>query len=235
MPSFLFGAGFVEQLARQDFGGNGIVARGARWRFRLWRQRRFGDGLGLRRCGSRRALELLGEILDHAGGFLAARHAEIQPLFLAGNDRTGIILAVVAALAAILLRHRRHHLPAQRLVVRELHAFGQRQGLIVPRRAAVIVLRALGVRRARHQRDSLVSRQRRHARIVERNQPGEEAVEPGALVLGERRGFGHQRWNRRRHVFHHAASASNIVFSASTSCRRANVRKVSSRAARCAM
>ena len=134
--------------------------------------------------------------LDHAGGVLAAGHAQIQPRFLAFEDRAGIFLAVVAALAAILLRHRRHQLPAQRLAFGELHALGQRQRLVVPGRAAVVILRILCP--ARDQRGGLVAGNRRNAETVERHQPGEEAVEPGALLVGERRGLRHQRGERRR-------------------------------------
>jgi len=42
-------------------------------------------------------------------------------------------VAIVAALAAILLRHRGHHPPPQRAAFGELHAVGDRHGLIVPR------------------------------------------------------------------------------------------------------
>ena len=45
---------------------------------------------------------------------------------------------------------------------------------------------------------------------------GEEAVEPGALLGRERRGFGQQRRDRRRQTLAHAA-ASNRLLSASTS------------------
>ena len=52
------------------------------------------------------------ERLEHAGGFLAARHAKVQPLLFLREQRVGIVLAVVAALSAILLRHRGHHAAA---------------------------------------------------------------------------------------------------------------------------
>ena len=176
------------------------------------------------------------QFLEHAGGFLAARHAQVQPLFLAGKDRTRVILAVVAALAAILLRHRRHHLPAQRLGVGQLHALGQRQGLVVPGRAVVIVGGSPGVgSRARDERRRLLAGKRRDAKAIERHQAGKETVEPDPLLLGERRGFRHQRGERRRQILRHSpASAANICFSASTSWRRENARKVSSRDTRCA-
>src|SRR5262252_827430 len=93
-----------------------------------------GDALRLRRR------EILGQLLEHAGGFLAAGHAQVQPLLLAQKDRVRIILAVIAALAAILLAHRRHHPPPQRTAVGELHALGERQGLVVPRRRPVVTI-----------------------------------------------------------------------------------------------
>ncbi len=78
------------------------------------------------------------ELLQHAGGFLAARHAEIQPLFLLDEDRSRIVLAVVAALAAILLRHRRHHAARQRLPSASFMRSASGMRRVVPRRAVVI-------------------------------------------------------------------------------------------------
>src|SRR6185369_3191774 len=148
---------------------------------------------------ARRLLHLLVKRLHHAGGFLATRHAQVQPLFLAGEDRAGIILAVIAALAAVLLRHRRHQLPAYGLRLGQRHALGQRQRLVVPGRTAVIVLGGRG-RRAVHQGGRLLVAQRRHARAFERDKAGEEAVEPFALLRRERRALRNQRRKRRRHV-----------------------------------
>ena len=142
---------------------------------------------GARRRSARRVAKLLVQRLEHAGGFLAAGHAEIQPLFLLRKDRVGIVLTVVAALAAVLLRHRRHHAAAQRPAFGELHALGERQRLVVPGRFVVIVVgrraagRSAGISAADCSGDSGVT-PRRRAR-----QAGEEAVEPGALLRRERR------------------------------------------------
>ena len=129
MPGFLFRAFFVEATAREESGGDRIVARAA------GRGNRRGHGLRLRR--RRRSAELGIEILQHAGGVLAARHAQVQPLFLFGEQRIGVVLAVITALTAILLRHRRHHAARQRLAVGELHAVGERHRRVVPGRAVV--------------------------------------------------------------------------------------------------
>ncbi len=88
--------------------------------------------------------------------------------------------------------------------------------------------------RRRHQRGALLGRERGDARAVERDEAGEEAVQPGAL-LGARTARspapaigigGGTVWR------HSAASASNIALSASISWRRVKARKVSSRPAR---
>src|ERR1700740_2849101 len=47
-------------------------------------------------------------------GALPAGNPEFQPFSLFRNDEVRIVLAIVAALAAILLRHRGHHAPPQR-------------------------------------------------------------------------------------------------------------------------
>src|SRR4029077_8510444 len=64
------------------------------------------------------------KLSEHARGFFAAGYAEIEPLFGFGEQRVRIVLAMVAALAAILLSHRRHQPPRQRLAVGKLHALG---------------------------------------------------------------------------------------------------------------
>ena len=182
----------------------------------------------------RRLAELLVERLEHAGGFLAARHAQVQPLFFLRDDEVGIVLAIVAALAAILLRHRGHHAPPQRPAFGERHALGERQAS--GRATAHRRCRCRRTRwsRARHQRGALLGRERGDARAVERDQAGEEAVQPRALLGRERRGLGNERGDRRRDgLAHSAASASNIAFSASASWRLLKARKVSL-PARCA-
>ena len=229
VPGDLLGARAVEPRAREEFAGRRIVARRDR-RDRRARRGRHG-GTALRR--RRRLAELLVERLQHAGGFLAARHAQVQPLFFLRDDEVRIVLAIVAALAAVLLRHRGHHLAPQRLAFGELHALGERHGLVVPRRLAVVGV-AERVGGAGHQRGVLLGRERGHARAVERDEAGEEAVQPGALLVRERRGLGNERGDRRRDgLAHSTASASNIAFSASASWRLLKARKVSS-SARCA-
>ena len=149
-------------------------------------------GRQLRHGGRRKPTPISAcERLEHAGGFLAARHAEVQPLFFLVEQRVGVLLAVVAALAAILLAHRRHHLAAQRLAVGELHALGERQGLVVPGRAVVGLDADID---ARHQRRRILRRQRRDVAV---QQAGEKAVEPDALLGGERRVLRHDRCKRR--------------------------------------
>jgi hypothetical protein len=90
-----------------------------------------------------RLVELLVQRLQHPRGFLAAGHAEVQPRFFLLRDRVGIVVAIVAALAAILLRHRRHQRRAA-AAFGELHALGDRHGLVVPRRFAVVAIAAGG-------------------------------------------------------------------------------------------
>ena len=79
-------------------------------------------------------------VFQHARGFLAAGRAEIEPLLLREAMALRIILAIIAALAAILLRHRGHHAPPQRTAFRELHALGKRKRLIVPGRFAIVAI-----------------------------------------------------------------------------------------------
>jgi hypothetical protein len=80
------------------------------------------------------------ERLERPRGVLAARHAKIQPLLALDEDRIGIVLAIVPALAAILLAHRRHHAPPQRPAFRKPHALDERHGGIVPGRRSVIAV-----------------------------------------------------------------------------------------------
>ena len=198
VPGLLVRARLVEARARQERRFHRIVARAAGRR-----PAAAGAAPGSRRGHAARPAPPISsiELLEHAGGVLAARHAEVQPLFLLEEDRVGIVLAVVAALAAILLRHRRHHPPPQRPAFGELHAVGQRHGLVVPGRAVVGLAPAAspapsrsGISPARPPR-----RQRRHA-AVQREQAGEKAVEPGALLRGERRAFRQEGRDRRARV-----------------------------------
>jgi hypothetical protein len=68
---------------------------------------------------------------------------------------TRIVFAVVAALATILLRHRCHHAPAQRLAIGKVHALSERQGLVVPGRAAIVLVGILARCSSGEQRRSL--------------------------------------------------------------------------------
>src|SRR6202044_3814355 len=89
--------------------------------------------------------------LEHARGVFAAGHAQVQPLLVFQDDGVGVILAIVAALAAILLAHGRHEPPPQRPALGELHAIADRHGGVMPRRLSIIVVveRAARRRRAR--------------------------------------------------------------------------------------
>ena len=138
VPGFLFRAGLVEETARQERGRHRIVARSAGLR---GDGRRRCDGRGRRpgRCG-RGLLQFLMQRLQHPRGFLAAGDAEIEPRLRLAGDRLGIVVAIVAALAAILLRHRRHHPPSHRAAFGEFHAVGDRHGLVVPGRFAVVAI-----------------------------------------------------------------------------------------------
>ena len=100
------------------------------------------------------------------------------------EDGVGVVRAIVAALAAILLRHRRHHAPPQRTSLGELHALLERHGRIVPGRAPSSPSRAPMFATV------LQPRSRRPAPAAppasSDKQAGEEAVEPSALLGAER-------------------------------------------------
>jgi hypothetical protein len=199
----------------------GAGASGRHLRHRRGRDRRRCCGLGRRR----RLVEFLVQRLEHARGFLAAGNAEIEPRLGLAGDRVGIVVTIVTALAAVLLRHRRHHPPPQRPAFGELHAVGNRHGLVVPRRIVV------GSGAAEHG-SALLRRQ--CGRGVARQQAGEKAVEPGALRFGERRrGRNDVEPGGRGHLVHADTSASASLRSVSPSWRRANVRKVSAADWRC--
>src|SRR5205823_5662103 len=105
------------------------------------------------------------------------------PLLFSRDDEIRVVLAIVAALAAVLLRHRGHHAPSQGTARGERHAFRHWESLIVPGRLSIVAIieRPLGDRRnARHQGGTFFRRKRRHA-VAETEIPREKAVQPGAL------------------------------------------------------
>ncbi len=180
-------------------------------------------------CGGRwRGADLGMQRLQHAGGFLAARHAQVQPFLFLGEQRIRIVLAVVAALAAVLLAHRRHHTAWQGPALGKLHALSEWHGLVMPRCAVVVFGRSpdLG---AGQQRLRFLLRQRGGVAV---EQPCEESIQPDALLGGERRALRNDGSEWRAHRGVHAAAPENIPVSAAISCRRANAWKVSSREAR---
>ena len=177
MPGFLFRTLLVQQAARDEFCRDRIVARAAGLRHDH-RHRRYGSRR--RRWGGRRLVQLLIQRLQHPRGFLAAGDAEIEPRFALACDRVRIVVAIIAALAAILLRHRRHHASPQRPAFGKFHAVSNRHGLVMPWRFAVIAVTG----RALHDGGALLGGQRRRS---VGQQSGEESVQPGTLCLGERR------------------------------------------------
>src|SRR5262249_26008697 len=189
--------------------------------------------------GGRRSLvEFLIKSLQHAGGFLAARNAEIEPFLLLQKDDVRIVLAVIATLAAILLSHRRHHPSPQRPAVGKFHAFGERQRLVVPWRLPVVAVIERPLRgrdQPGHQRRVRLRRKGGDARSAKLKKAGKKAVEPSPLLRGERGAIGNQFRNwRARRLSHSTACCSNMAFNASGSWRRVNVANVSRSEARCA-
>lgn len=211
----------VEQAPRQERRRDRIVARAAGLgdRHRHGRRRHRIHLVG--RLGRRRLVQLLVQRLQHPRGFLAAGDAEIEPCFATARDRLRIVVAIVAALPAILLRHRGHHLAAHGTAFGELHPVRNRHGLVVPWRFTVVAVTGL------HDGGTLLRRQRRGH--IRRQQPGKEAVEPGALRVGERRAGGNDvEFRRGRDLVHADTCASASLRSVSPSWRRAKDRKVSS-------
>ena len=81
--------------------------------------------------------------------------------FLLDEDRVRIVFAVVAALPAILLRHRCHHAARQRLALGKLHAVDERHRRIVPG-GAVINFGGRSQSDTGHKLRDLLRRQWRH-------------------------------------------------------------------------
>ena len=87
MPGLLLRARLVEPRARDEGRARRIVARAAGL------VGGFGGGRVRRlyHCVGAGAADLGLERLQHAGGFLAAGHAEVEPLFRLAEDRVGIV------------------------------------------------------------------------------------------------------------------------------------------------
>src|SRR5262249_24058768 len=100
MPSLLLGARLVEAGAREKARRARALARTARRGGRCSRSSGRRRGLGRRLCRRRRLAELLLQRLEHAGGFFATGHAEIQALLLLQEDGVRIVPTVVSALSA---------------------------------------------------------------------------------------------------------------------------------------
>src|SRR5438309_2071896 len=94
----------------------------------------------------------------------------------------------------------------------------------MPGRRAVVAVAVAGIvdrsRNARHQRRALLRTKRLDA-AVERDEAGEEAVEPSPLLGSERRRVRNKLDCWRRDVVRHSTtSASNMAMSCSSLCRR---------------
>ena len=132
--------------------------------------------------------ELLVERLEHAGGFLAAGHAEIQPLFLLARtarrnspDNCIRIVRSPAAPSPPSCGGAGGGLPPASCAPRAA-ASGRAMELHRRRRRRA----GLRGRCRRHQRRSLRRRQLLDADAFDRYEAGEEPIEPGALLGGER-------------------------------------------------
>ena len=80
------------------------------------------------------AAHLLDQRLQHAGGGLATRGAEVKPWFGLLEDGARVVGAIVTALSAILLRHGGHQPVADRPGRGERHALLDRHRGVFPRR-----------------------------------------------------------------------------------------------------
>ncbi len=198
VPSVFLRPLFVEASAREKHRLNRIVARASGRGRRRRRTRR-----GRRQNGlCRRFVQLLGKRFEHAGSFLAARRAEIEARLLARRQGVCVVIAIIAALTAILLGHRRHHASTQRAPFRKLHALVNSERLIVPGRGAVI-----GV--AIDDRGVLFWRERCDAAAVLRDESREKTIQPGSLFGREGRRLGNDLDERRwRDLVHWSVSAS---------------------------
>ena len=85
-------------------------------------------------------VEFFIKVLEHPCGFLAAWNAKIETRLSLARECVGIVMAIVATLPAILLRHSRHHPTSQRTAFSKLHALIDRHGLIVPGRLTIVTV-----------------------------------------------------------------------------------------------
>ena len=155
-----------------------------------------------------------GELLQHARGFLAAGRAQIEPFLLLLEQRVGVIGAIVAALAAVLLRHGGHQLGRQRLRLGEFHSLVDRHGGIVPGRVVIAGEHGAGWRR---QTRRFAAAQRRRAQPLRRERRREQAGQPRSLLGGERRAFGNEKNGRRDDRRAHGSVSAASFFRAASS------------------
>ena len=206
-----------EAVARRiaEAGGRNVdhdVARVLLRARRVEARRRSEDGLDrliaavaalaglLRRCGvwrwrvahrrNRGRRHLLEQPLQHAARFLAAGNAQVELGLRPRRDGRRVGLAQIAALSAILLRHGREQLALQRPPFGKLHALVDRHGGVVPGGLAVVTVSG---QRPGGSAGQLAGHRRDAGLGVERQQAGEETVEPGALLHRERRAVGDTR------------------------------------------
>ena len=157
----------------RDRPGAGAIAGAAVDGGRRWRSGQSRRGL----------IQLRRKRFQHPRRVLAAGRAKIEAHFILGDEHVRIGLAIVAALAAVLLRHGRHHATTQRPSLRERHARIERQRLVMPGRLAVVAI----ARRAGQNRGVGFRRQRRDGAAVRRGEASKETAQPGALLGCERR------------------------------------------------
>ncbi len=218
MPGLLLGTGLIEPRARDEGSERWVVARAAAL------IGGFGGGLVRRFYHRGSSTDLSLERLKHPGGFLTAGYAEVGSLFRLTENRLGVVLAVVAALAAILLAHGGHQFAAHRPAFSELHAFGDRHGGVVPGSRPVVAIACRSNLDARHQPCRILRRQRGGFAI---QQPGEEAAQPLPLLRRERRVLRHNAGQGRSQALVHSAASWSKAASTPMSWRRVKARKVS--------
>ena len=175
VPGLFLGVRRIEPAARQEDAFRrlfaGVPGSGCAGDRRGVGHHRRRGGLRLRQRG----VELFGELLQRPKRLLAARRAEVQPLLLLEEKRVRVVGAVVAALAAILLRHRGHQARGERAALGHLEALVQYKRGIVPGRVAGVGEHRTGgriLRQARLRRPArAASRRNAPAKAAPRNSP----------------------------------------------------------------